>query len=196
MLRVPHGHDYANMISQFDNEALESYWMLYIFHSPPSPGPSSPGSTPTHAIFAWRYLTSDSRAATIRSVGLSLCCCPSMPDTPVVYIHIVFIVIHARLLLSLVASIFNTLNIDLESCRQLTHNSHNYCPVRKLAQCVFLFRGLAAVTLGSCKWINNFWIFDSNFQLYSLLITFISSFRNLLLFFSFKHCSYYVIQYV
>lgn len=35
MLRVPHGHDYANMISQFDNEALESYWMLYILHSPP-----------------------------------------------------------------------------------------------------------------------------------------------------------------
>lgn len=57
-------------------------------------------------------------------------------------VHFVFIVIHAGLLMSLVASIFNTLNIDLESRRQVTHNSHNCCPVSKLAQYVFLFRGL------------------------------------------------------
>lgn len=119
--------------------------MLYILHSPPLPLPTR------LPLFIERphtqYLLCVIGLLIFELLRLSLWACRFVVVVRVcltcpLCVHIVFIVIHAGLLLSLVASIFNIPSIDLESRRQVTHNSHNYCPVRKPAQCVFLFRGL------------------------------------------------------
>lgn len=111
ILRVPHGHDYANMIWEFDNEALESYWMLYILHSLPLPLPTR------LPLFVERphtqYLLCVIGLLIFELLRLSLWACRFVVVVRVcltcpLCVHIVFIVIHAGLLLSLVASIFNT----------------------------------------------------------------------------------------
>lgn len=111
ILRVPHGHDYANMIWEFDNEALESYWMLYISRSLPLPTRLPLFVERPHTQYS--YLLCVIGLLIFELLRLSLWACRFVVVVRVcltcpLCVHIVFIVIHAGLLLSLVASIFNT----------------------------------------------------------------------------------------